>query len=175
VLYFSDRADIVDVPMSRAPFIKPKDRGPVFQVQLIAVFGVLVAFTVVDIIMCRWLIDSLGIQNIHPYHLAVLWILYMTIVGVVAALYFAYTLEPIGFLALFVSGTFMMLGLWLDILYYGFQGKPLPEQWTWLWFGAPVNLTVVLTIALSSLALIMIVAFVYTRKARRLKVVAKPF
>ncbi|MEM3653994.1 MAG: hypothetical protein QW723_04710 [Candidatus Bathyarchaeia archaeon] len=106
--------------------IKKLLEHPLNRIQIF-LFLNLLSFTILDIKIPNWLIETIKAPQIHTYHIWVLkWSYYITVFLISAS-----SLNLIHFgIGIATGFLFLEFGT-LDILHFLIQGKALPKKWDW--------------------------------------------
>lgn len=97
-----------------------------------------------------------------PYHFWVMGVLWLTMNMIIALTYFFYTRDMLGGVILGSMGIIFSMLAVQDVLFFYFQGRPIPQKWTWLYwqnevFGTPVpGFTVALMALIGGIAIFML-------------------
>lgn len=107
--------------------------------------------------------------TLHPYHMWVMTFFWMAVQFAVAGSYWFYARDAKGSLVLFACGAIFSMFAVQDALFFQYQGRNLPDEWTWLYwqndvFGSPLSGTFVL--AMASFGLLLIFGLYYLRLTR---------
>jgi len=100
--------------------------NPLNRIQFL-LFLNLLSFTIVDIKIPNWLLETIKAPQIHTYHIWILrWSYYMTVFLISAS-----SLNLIHFSIGIATGFLLLEFGTLDILHFLIQGKALPKKWNW--------------------------------------------
>lgn len=106
--------------------------------------GVLLLFVIVDIMMVPLYdydqninfnsnatipLAPISPKRMYPYHFWVMGILFYAFIAAIALTYWKHTGKTKGAITLFLIGAIFSLFLVEDVLYFAFQGQPIPESW----------------------------------------------
>jgi hypothetical protein len=119
--------------------IKKILNDPLNRIQIF-LFLNLLSFTILDIKIPNWLLETLKAPQIHTYHVWVLkWNYYITVFLISAS-----SLNLIHFWIGVITGFLFLEFGTLDILHFLIQGKALPKKWDWFslheLFGINLNI-----------------------------------
>ncbi|MEM2897253.1 MAG: hypothetical protein QXG01_06770 [Candidatus Bathyarchaeia archaeon] len=145
--------------------IKKIFENPLNRIQIF-LFLNLLTFTILDIKIPNWLIETIKAPQIHTYHLWVLrWTYYSTVFLISAS-----SLNLIHFgIGIATGFLFLEFGT-LDILHFLIQGKALPKRWDWFslheLFGIELNIVYsdfqIIFLSIASIAIAVGLNLLYT-------------